>query len=174
MRKARKGFTLIELMIVVAIIGILAAVAIPAFLKYVKTSKTVEATTNIRKVYDGEIAYYDEERVTSLGIVMTKYFMDTDPQPATVSGVFPGINKATGNWEGANWTAIKFGADSPVQYQYEANAAGAGTAASFTAYARGDLDGDGSQSLFTRVGSVNSASGEVEGGAGVYKSNELE
>ena len=56
MLKGKKGFTLIELMIVVAIIGILAAIAIPNFLKFQAKSKTSEAKTNLGAIFAGDVA----------------------------------------------------------------------------------------------------------------------
>lgn len=55
-----KGFTLIELMIVVAIIGILAAIAIPNFMKFQARSKQSEAKTNLKGIYTAEKSFYQE------------------------------------------------------------------------------------------------------------------
>ena len=61
----QKGFTLIELMIVVAIIGILAAIAIPNFMQYQAKSKQSEAKTNLGGIYTSEVAYFGEQNAFS-------------------------------------------------------------------------------------------------------------
>ena len=59
-KKGKKGFTLIELMIVVAIIGILAAIAIPNFLRFQAKSKQSEAKGNLGGIFTAEVAFQGE------------------------------------------------------------------------------------------------------------------
>jgi type IV pilus assembly protein PilA len=175
--KKARGFTLIELMIVVAIIGILAAVAIPAFMKYIRRSKTSEATMNIRKMFDSSVSYFEEEHASRAGVILAKQFPDpTNMTPATgcCAGTGGKCAPLASNWSAsATWNALNFSVDDPHYYQYTYAAGGTGTASQFTARANGDLNCDGILSTFERIGSVD-PTGNVSGGSGLYKNLPLE
>jgi type IV pilus assembly protein PilA len=83
MKKSNKGFTLIELMIVVAIIGILAAIAIPNFLRYQLRSKFSELKTNVEAIYKSEASLRQSERVLCAG-APTGVFATIGPMPAAL------------------------------------------------------------------------------------------
>nr|BFD67698.1 hypothetical protein HAGR004_27200 [Bdellovibrio sp. HAGR004] len=59
-RKSQSGFSLVELMVVVAIIGILASIAIPSINKYMAKARQSEAKTNLSSLYTAEKAFYTE------------------------------------------------------------------------------------------------------------------
>jgi len=172
----KKGFTLIELMIVVAILGILAAVAIPAFLKYIKRSKTTEATMNLRKIFDSSVSYFANDPVSATGTQIDNQFpVSAGPTPATVPGRTRVVTPES-TWSAIQtWNSLNFGMSDPHLYQYEYTSnAPASTLndSEFTASAYGDLDGDGATSLFRRFATVQDM--EVGGSAGLYIEDELE
>ncbi len=83
-RKKEQGFTLIELMIVVAIIGILAAIAIPQFSKYRQKAFNAAAESDLRNAMTAEEAYFADKQ---------KYFPYTATGPAHQSTLALSVSK---------------------------------------------------------------------------------
>jgi len=126
----QRGFTLIELMIVVAIIGILAAVAIPAFMDYMKKSKKTEASLQLNKIAKNSKVSYNTYASYVQGTATTL--------PATMSTSCRGT--ATTAWAADSvWAALDFQIDEDNLFQYD-YVSGAPTTAA--AHAVGDLDCD--------------------------------
>lgn len=109
------GFTLIEVMIVVAIIALLASIAVPSYSSYVARSKRVEVRTEILKAEGWLERYYTENNRFTSGTALT----DTTV-PAAFSSRFGSV-PATG---GANYTISLTVANNPPSYTITATRAG--------------------------------------------------
>jgi type IV pilus assembly protein PilA len=160
----KHGFTLIELMIVVAIIGILAAVAIPAFVNYMKRAKTSEATLNLKSIVEGAVSYYDTKGQYLPNTVAATPDAIPKPEPKAV---------LDSEWTDDAWTQLGWRPHKAFLYRYSFdNDCGDATSCIGkddeiigTATAIGDLDGDETKSTFsrdiTRTAGGNAIIGEV-------------
>lgn len=170
-----KGFTLIELMIVVAIIGILAAVAVPAFMKYMKRSRTTEAPPNLKKIFDGAKGYFEKGAVVNRsGLVMPHTFPGTAPlTPTAACCGQPGDRCHASDWEDQTWSAVGFEISDPHFFRYRFDSLGVGQLSTFTAGAHADLDCDDDLSTYERTATVDSQN-RVVGAASLYIEDDIE
>ncbi len=138
------GFTLIELMVTIALIGILAATAVTSFQLYQLRSKRSEAKVNLAALRTAQLAYFHE----------SGGFIAAAPSPGLAG--HPTSFKA--NWKaggglfpsdppGSGFHALGWEPEGPTFFDYDTQVAGG----AFTAAAYGDTDGDTFVSVFLYV-----------------------
>jgi type IV pilus assembly protein PilA len=170
-KKREEGFTLVELMIVVAIVGVLAVLAVYGVRKYLANAKTAEARNSLGQLSKDAASAVEREKGTTAILApnsvssLMRSFCDTAlPVPATstqVSGQKYQSQKSDWNSGSATqgWQCLKFSIDEPQYYDYVYTATGTSAqSGGFNAQAFGDLNGDGVFSTFTVQGAAYSGS----------------
>ena len=143
----RHAFTLIELMIVIAIIGILAAISIPLFSHYIKSSKTSEAKINLDSLQKRAQSFFSTEHYENDGMTTrTHYYPESDSvtgigkaADATTIGLKYSPLEYNSVLNSVPWSQLQFSIISPFYYYYMYNSQN-GSIPSFQISASASLD----------------------------------
>jgi type IV pilus assembly protein PilA len=168
--------------VVVAIMGILSAIAIPAFVKYTRRAKTSEARIGLAKVFDGVSKYYAEHgRCPSDGEgsagITPPLALDCNDGPGgrcvpSETAASPGYYPIEAWTDNPVWSALRFQQEQAHYFHYDVRWNQGPQGCQFTAQAFGDLDDDGIYSTYERAGAANAHG--VNAAAGLYIDKEVE
>ena len=166
MRKNR-GFTLVELMIVVAIVGILAALAIYGVSKYMKSSKTAEARNSLGQISKDAAAAFTREKMAgsllaaggTAEVANTLCTSAANKVPSSKTLIqgkkYQSSSASDADWQLGSategWKCLRFTMEAPQYFMYGYTSPSLTT---FSTTAEGDLDGDTTTSTFTIQGEV--------------------
>ncbi len=168
MRRARgpmRGITALEAAAGIALVGSLLAVAVPAFVRNLSSSRLVEATSGLEKIGAHAIA-------NASGKSCADAFPASAPlTPETVPRGKAAVDPEPDPWQHPTWQALAFRA-SPPGVSHSFSFAFDRADSSFVAHAHGDLDGDGTTSTFEIRGRCERDVASLA--PGMYVESELE
>jgi prepilin-type N-terminal cleavage/methylation domain-containing protein len=173
--RASRGFTLVELMIVVAIIGLLSAIAIPSFGRYIKRARTAEVPEYMHKIIGGATVYYEADHADSATVLLPRQFPDTTTKEKDCC-LYPTLRCDPGapQYQRVEWRALGFTITTQHYFRPDLYSAGTDQAATFTIEVYGDLDCDGIWSTYSRAGAIDATDGTVASSGGTAIFNDLE